>query len=331
MKEALISTERINSYGTRVLTAGIDISQYEKNPVILYMHRRGRREDMPIGIMTNLRVENGVLYGTPKFDDDTEEERNISKKWERGTLRMLSAGLDVLEWSEDPAMLVAGQTRPTVTKSKLIEVSVVDIGSNDDALQVGLYHEGKLLPLAAGEDNIHLPLLGLANEESPNDINQSYNPGSNNIASHNTPNNKARNMDKILLKLGLAPDASEDDAVEAISTMQREREAVNLARITEAVESAIRDRRITADKKDKYINLGKQHGLDSLKDILADMAPVQKPLDLVRPSAPGAGNTVDVKLKWSTATPEQLMELRDNNRDEYIRLYKEEFGFAPVF
>ena len=78
MKEAIISTERINSYGSRVLTAGIDLTQYEKNPIVLYMHRRGRKEDMPIGIMTNLRVENGILYGTPKFVDDTEDERNIS-------------------------------------------------------------------------------------------------------------------------------------------------------------------------------------------------------------------------------------------------------------
>lgn len=149
-KEAIISTPRLNSYGARVLTEGIDLTQYQKNPVLLYMHRRGRKEDMPIGIMENVRVEGDTLYGTPKFDDDTEDERNISKKWERGTLRMLSAGLDIMEWSEDPTLLVAGQTRPTVTKSKLIEVSVVDIGANDDALQVGLYHEGKLLTLAAG-------------------------------------------------------------------------------------------------------------------------------------------------------------------------------------
>lgn len=164
-KEAIISTPRLNSYGARVLTEGIDLTQYQKNPVLLYMHRRGRKEDMPIGIMENVRVEGDTLYGTPKFDDDTEDERNISKKWERGTLRMLSAGLDIMEWSEDPTLLVAGQTRPTVTKSKLIEVSVVDIGANDDALQVGLYHEGKLLTLAAGEESDHLPLLNLTVHE----------------------------------------------------------------------------------------------------------------------------------------------------------------------
>jgi HK97 family phage prohead protease len=317
MKEAIISTERVNSYGSRVITAGIDYSQYEKNPILLYMHRRGRKEDMPIGIMTNLRVENGVLYGTPKFDDDTEDERNISKKWDRGTLRMLSAGLDVLEWSEDPAMLVAGQTRPTVTKSKLIEVSVVDIGSNDDALQVGLYHEGKLLTLAAGENNDHLPLLQFADSES-NDTTDKQSQN----------NNRTTSMEKILLKLGLTPGSTEDQAVEAIGRLQDEKNSMTLARITDAVDTAIKDRRITADKKDKYLNLGKQIGLDSLNALFADMTPVQKPLDLLKPSG-APGTATDVKLTWATATAEQLADLRDNNRAEYVRLYKENFGFAP--
>ena len=316
MKEAIISTERINSYGSRVLTAGIDLTQYEKNPIVLFMHRRGRKEDMPIGIMTNLRVENGILYGTPKFDDDTEDERNISKKWDRGTLRMLSAGLDIIEWSEDPALLVAGQTRPTITKSKLIEVSVVDIGANDDALQVGLYHEGKLLTLAAGEENSHLPLLALSTPKDPEKQPQN--------------NNKKKNMEKILLKLGLAPGATEDEAVAAIGRLQEEKATMSLARITDSVERAIKEKRINADKKEKYLNLGKQIGLDSLNALFADMPPAQKPLDLVK-AVGGSGTATDVKLTWATATADQLVDLRDNNREEYVRLYREHFGFAPEF
>lgn len=315
-KEAVISTPRLNSYGARVLTEGIDLEQYQKNPVLLYMHRRGRKEDMPIGIMENLRVEGDTLYGTPKFDDDTEDERNINKKWERGTLRMLSAGLDILEWSEEPALLVAGQTRPTITKSKLIEVSVVDIGANDDALQVGLYHEGKLLTLAAGEENAHLPLLTVSAKEE----NKEQTPN----------NNQQKKMEKILLKLGLAPNATEDEAVSAIGKLQEEKSAMALARITDAVETAIKEKRITADKKEKYLSLGKTLGLADLNALFADMAPVQKPLDLVRPngSVQSAGCAT---LTWASATPEQLQELRENNKEEYVRLYKENFGFAPEF
>src|SRR3712207_9570026 len=41
------------------------------------------------------------------------------KQFEFGSLRMVSAGLEILETSEDKDLLVAGQTRPTITKSKL--------------------------------------------------------------------------------------------------------------------------------------------------------------------------------------------------------------------
>lgn len=191
MKEAIISTPRLNSYGTRVLTQGINLEQYRKNPVLLFMHRRGRKEDMPIGIIENLRVEGDTLYGTPKFDDDTDEERTISKKWERGTLRMLSAGLDIVEVSEDPALLVQGQTRPTITKCNLLEVSVVDIGSNDDALQVSLYNGGDLLTLAVGENSVHLPLLQPVTTQEETDKSDPVTQ-----QNESPKNNTQRNMEK---------------------------------------------------------------------------------------------------------------------------------------
>ena len=36
-KRVRISNDSLNSYGTRVLTAGMDVEQYMRNPVLLYM------------------------------------------------------------------------------------------------------------------------------------------------------------------------------------------------------------------------------------------------------------------------------------------------------
>ena len=69
---------------------------------------------------------------------------------------MVSMGADILELSEAPEHIAPGQTRPTVSKSKLREVSVVDIGSNDDALR--LTYEGKALELGADME-CGLPVL----------------------------------------------------------------------------------------------------------------------------------------------------------------------------
>ena len=61
------------------------------------------------------------------------------------------------------------------------------------------------------------------------------------------------------------------------------------------------------------------------------MTPVQKPLDLVRPSADGSAVSADATLTWEPATPEQLADLRENNREEYICLYKAYFHIEPTF
>ena len=40
-KRVRISNDSLNSYGFRVLTHGMDVAQYNRNPVLLYMHERG--------------------------------------------------------------------------------------------------------------------------------------------------------------------------------------------------------------------------------------------------------------------------------------------------
>lgn len=312
-KEAVITSSRLNCYGTRVLTEGIELEQYYKNPILLYMHRRGSRDDMPIGIIEKARIEGDFIYGTPKFDGDTEEEKIIAAKWERGTLRMLSAGLEIIECSEDKKYLVQGQTRPTVIRSKLIEVSVVDIGGNDDALQtVRLYQDGKLLTLAQGEECEHLPLL---KSNTPTSADEE---GAGNSNIQNT-----FQMNKILELLGLAATATEDDAVAAIKGLQEQNAALNLARITDAVDAAVAEKRITADKKEHFITLGKKSGVESLRTTLSLFTPAQKPTDVIKPA------NQKTNLKWENCSSEQLEALRKENREEYIRLFKEHFGFAP--
>ena len=128
-KRVRISNERLNSYGTRVLTSGLNIEQYNRNPVLLYMHQRGQ----VIGLVKDLRVEGADVTGELVFDEATELSRRCKQQWEFGSLKMVSVGIDIIEMSESPEHLVPGQTSATITKSKLFEVSLVDIGANADA------------------------------------------------------------------------------------------------------------------------------------------------------------------------------------------------------
>lgn len=324
MKEAIISTEAVNSYGTRVLTDGIDTAQYERNPIILYMHRRNFDGAGPgvIGRMEGLRKEGGKLYGTPVFDQADEYAKQIESKWEGGFLRMVSAGLEILETTDAPEMVAEGQTRVTVTRSKLVEVSIVDIGSNDEALQ--LYEAGKLLTLAAGEESPKLPRL---KQEKPEPT-QSEGEEKNNQQTSTTTMTKEQ-----LALLGLAETATDEQATAALQLMKQRADnadSLQLAAVTTAVDTAVKERRLLADQREQFITLGKAAGLDQLNAVLKTMPVQQKPtetLNLSKESAPGAGGEQPkAYTKLSEVPSGELMELRKEQPAKYAELYRAEYG-----
>lgn len=327
MKEVIISTEAVNSYGARVLTSGIDLEQFKRNPVLLWMHRRAwDGQSMPIGKIENLRVEDGKLIGTPVFDQNDEFARKIESKWESGFLRMASAALEPTEVNPDPALALAGQTRATVTRSKLVEVSIVDIGSNDEALQL-CGADGKLLKLAAGEDAPALPLLKLSNPEpTPEEA-----PGEGEEINNNKNQTTAMNKEQLML-LGLPEGASDEQATAALQLMKTKAdsaETLQLAAVTQCVDQAIADKKILAAQRDHYIQLGKAAGAEMLAETFKTMPAQQKPTDtlnLSHQSAPGAGGQTKTYKKLSEVPESETLALRKDNPAEYMRLYKEEYG-----
>lgn len=314
MKEVTISSSRVNSYGGRVLTEGIDLTQFKRNPILLWMHNRpwrGTKEEvLPLGRVDNLRIDGDSLIGTPVFDETDDFCKQIKAKWDAGTLKMVSPGFDVIELSDDPQHILPGQRRATVTKSKLIEVSIVDIGANDDALV--LYQEGKLLKLSAtGECDIP-------------EINQNINI-------------IETQMKTIALKLGLQENATETDVLHKISELQTaagkvaEMESKLELQMNQAVESvvarAVEEKRITEDKKAHFVSLGKVSGVEALQQTLSMITPAQKPSNVI---TPGSGNTQSIEFKKLSDVPAEKLELmRKEDREQYVQLFKAEYGFEP--
>lgn len=326
-KDVIISTGAVNCYGTRVLTEGIDRSQYERNPVLLWMHRRAFDGNaMPIGRVENLKVEDGKLIGTPVFDQNDDFAKRIESKWESGFLRMASAALEPIETSADDALVLPGQTRETVTRSKLVEVSIVDIGGNDEALQL-CGADGKLLKLAAGEDAPALPLLRLSNPEpTPEEE-----PGEGEEINNNQNQTTAMNKEQLTL-LGLPDGASDEQATAALQLMKTRAdraESLQLAAVTRCVDQAIAERKILAAQRDHYIQLGKAAGADMLAATFKTMPVQTKPTEVLRlskESAPGSGETSKSYAKLSEVPKEELLALRKEQPAEYMRLYKAEYG-----
>lgn len=312
----------MNCYGSRVLTSGLDLGQYQRNPLLLWMHRRCWEggNTMPIGRVENLRLDGDRLIGTPVFDLDDPFAAQIASKWENDFLRMASAGIEIMATSTAPEDMLPGQTRATVTRSKLMEVSIVDIGANDDALR--LNYGGKLLALAAGEPNEILPLVEAQKEED--------NAGGSAPADDNPKTNNTMNEETLKL-LGLDKDAGEQAVHEAVRQLKLSADraqSLELAALTAAVDAAVADKRITEGKRDHFLQLGRKVGVEALRETLALMQPARKPTDVVRPGneeVPGGGQP-QTFAKLSEVPEGEVEKLKQDNPKEYARLYKAEYG-----
>lgn len=306
-KRVRISNDSLNSYGFRVLTSGMDVTQYNRNPVLLYMHERGN----VVGYVKDLKVENNEVTGELMFDCASELSQRCKKQFEFGSLRMVSAGLDILETSEDASVLVQGQTRPTITKSKLFEVSVADVGANDDAIV--LHKDGKIITLGRDGD-CDLPLLNNNNKQQ-----------------------KTEEMDNktIALQLGLPETATEAEISAKITelnavkeqnaSLMKEKDKLTLESITNLVTHAIVDKRLEEKDKDQFVELGKKIGTEELEKTLKAMHPAVKLSSVI--GHQGSTPTDEKKLtKLSDVPAEQIATLRSENLEEYTRLYKAEYG-----
>lgn len=308
-KRVRLTDDSLNSHGSRVLTSGVDVTQYARNPVLLYMHERGK----VIGYMKDIEVKDGEITGEPVFDCATELSKQCKKQWEVGSLRMVSIGIDVLELSEEPEHLVAGQTAPTITKSKIFETSIVDIGANDNAIV--MRRNGKQITLGRDSEN-PLPMLS------------------------NNPQTTKQQMEikTIALKLGL-PETADETAVLAkigelnlavaeVGQLKKDKEELVLAQVTSAVETAIKENRLPPAKKEHFINLGKAIGIDSLKTTLDAMSPAAKISNTINHST---GDTLPpgqkTYNKFSEAPEDELRKMRSENPTEYRRLFKAEYGY----
>ena len=322
-KEVIISTSGLNCYGGRVLTSGIDLTQFQKNPLLLWMHRRSfDRDAMPIGRIDNLRTDGDRLIGTPVFDQNDEFAKKIESKWENGFLRMASAGIEIIETSDAPEHLLQGQTRRTITRCRLEEVSIVDMGGKDEALQM-YDRSGKVLKLAAGEDNDALPLLAPEKKDDPSGTAPD---GKDN----NQTNKSTQSMNKEILQLlGLSETATEQEAVGALRLLKEKAdkvETLQLASITAVVDGAIAEKRITADKKEHFVNIGKAAGIDSLRTTLSLMQPVRKPTEVIHQTDAPRDDEPKTYAKLSDVPADQLEKLREERPQDYERLYKAEYG-----
>ena len=330
----VLSDESENGRGFRVLTSGIDLSRYEKNPVLLYMHRRGE----VIGQVKDLRLVGGVLSGEPLFDCASELSVRVKKQYELGSVRACSMGIDILEFEPSGESLLEGVV-PVVTKSSLYEVSMVDVPEN--ANSVTLRWHGEPIGIAS---LVELSKSCVAVRP------KSVVHGDVVVEKPDLLTNKdlsKMEMSEMALLLGLDAGASEEAVRSRLTELQSVRAelektsseltalksaqaSAELSHVERLVDRAVREMRITVEKKPRYVELGKQIGSAALEEVLNDLPAVGKVSETL--SRVGDGGDVVAALRWSKLSDvpsSELLALRKSAPRKYAELYKSEYGVEP--
>lgn len=310
----ILSDDSVNESGFRIMTNGIDISQFEKNPIMLYMHNRANDWTQPflkpIGIWVNIRKEKGQLLADAEFDMDDENAVQIAKKVEKGHLRAASVGIKVKEVIED--VIQEGQRIISVSQSRLLEASIVDIPRNGNALRLFFEDGAKLMELS------ELSLDKLDNF---------------------LPFIKSKlNMKTVLSTLGLGENATELEALAAVTQLknnaiQLEADKKTLeAKIQELeqqkaeekcsalVDKAIADKKITAADRDNWLGLAK-NSFEAAEKALNNLKGFTSLADTIESSK--SDNTIlnDADKYEANWRADKLAAWKKDNPEEFQRCY----------
>ena len=134
-KTFVLSDETTNTYKFKVLTSGIDLRKFLKNPILLRNH-----EGEAIGFWENIRVEKNQLLAEPVFSEGSTVATETAQKVMEGTLKAASIGIEDAVFSYD-SKYKAGEAveNGIVITCVIFEASIVEFPSNENA--IALYNK----------------------------------------------------------------------------------------------------------------------------------------------------------------------------------------------
>ena len=124
--EVVITTENIDRYQEVIQMGGWELEHYRANPVVLWGHDHFT---LPIGVATDIRVENGQMIAKGKFAPH-EFAQEIRALYDAGIVRATSVGFIEKEREGN-----------VITKAELLEFSFVSVPANPYALSLAMEKE----------------------------------------------------------------------------------------------------------------------------------------------------------------------------------------------
>lgn len=140
---ARITTISLDADKEIVLPSGADLGRYRKNPIVMLNHnaygKAGDYYPIPIGKALWIKTTGDALIAGIRFSRDTQMGREVHALFREEILRGFSIGFDELEKSppsraEREAYPGWANAKTIHRRWKLLEVSVVGLPNNEDAL-----------------------------------------------------------------------------------------------------------------------------------------------------------------------------------------------------
>lgn len=316
----VLSDESVNSYGFVVLTEGIDTSAFERNPVMLYMHNR---DGNVIGRWENIRKDGKRLLGDAVFDDSTELAATVKKQVKKGFLRSVSIGIEQIATEELNGV-------QTVTKCRLIEVSIVDIPSNENAVKLfrrtgGYVYNLKELETDPAPEDLKtalIALLGLEESADDKDIIEAVKAA---LDGKETPEEA---VDEAIMRGYI--DGTQRGTFVALARGNRSafRDFINgqkkaqVPEITRLINEAVNKRKLLGCETAIFERLGTKIGAKALGELLFTLRPMPKPMELIKGGAAYSDRSQWTLDDYRKFAPQEL----ERDPELYARLVKAEKG-----
>lgn len=177
----VLTDATLDRHSERILPEGVDLKDFKANPVMFYNHMRSGNgffgaEDgpRPIGIWKNIRRAAGQIKADAWIHTASDYARDIGQLIRDGVIKAASVGIQVLAVSDADEDKVKGQKGFTITKSKMLECSIVDIPANPAALRLDKVFKNKAADCDVSQDWDAQPqyiLKTAFREETENDMN----------------------------------------------------------------------------------------------------------------------------------------------------------------
>lgn len=301
-----------------MLTAGVNLEEFRKNPVMLWSHDNW---ELPIGRWENIRIEGTRILADANFDLKDPKAAEIARKVKDGYIKACSIGAWAQASSNDPSVMLPGQKYATVTEWTAREASICNIGANHNALTVALYDAyGQKVNMECSTD-IETIITLIDKPLTTNNIN---------------------NMDKELLTLlNLSDTAPLADVLQAVQQLQndnrelaaelqalRDRETAALRdEAVQLTDSAIQAGQLAASAKESTLKLFDLNH-EAAKAMITGL-PKRRSIAEQINNADSKEDSI-LSMSWAELDKaNKLTELYDKHPEVYRTKYKEHYGVSP--